>query len=152
MRRRCWISEDALAQLWAEVSPWRVRETGGALLGWRDHNDAVVMRVLGPGPRAKHRLHSFEPDGAWQREQGARIYRESGRTIAFIGDWHTHPLGGHKPSPQDEVAARVIAGDPLFRAPEPLSAIVARRQRVLGVYTWINGSFHEMDVLTWKAT
>jgi integrative and conjugative element protein (TIGR02256 family) len=128
----------------AEARRWRVRETGGALLGWRDAEQTVVMRVLGPGPAARHGRSSFEPDTEWQLEQGRRIYAESERTIAFLGDWHTHPFGAPKPSSQDKLTARLMAEDPAFRTPVPLYAIAGRTtgRTVLGrlwrlvIYEW----------------
>lgn len=110
----------------AEARRWKIRETGGALLGWRDGTDSVVARVLGPGPKAVHRRHSFEPDGEWQNRRGAAIYRASGRTIAYLGDWHTHPLGSPRPSKQDKDTALLIADDADFRTPTPLYAIIGR--------------------------
>jgi integrative and conjugative element protein (TIGR02256 family) len=125
--RRCWIERSALGSLVSEARRWRVRETGGALLGWRDGEETVVMRVLGPGPAARHGWSSFEPDTKWQLEQGRRIYAESARTIAFLGDWHTHPLGVPKPSTQDRRTAEMLAEDEAFRTPVPLYAIAGRR-------------------------
>src|SRR5680860_325725 len=129
MLSRCWIDETALSDLLAEARRWRLRETGGALLGWRDGADVAVACVLGPGPDARHRLRSFEPDGPWQVAQGRRIYAATDRTVAYLGDWHTHPFGWPTPSRQDETAARQIAEDADFRTAEPLSGIVGRAPR-----------------------
>lgn len=125
----CWFERDALKTLLAEARRWPLRETGGALLGWREGDDSVVARVLGPGPKARHGRRFFEPDSEWQNEQGRRIYRQSGRTVAFLGDWHTHPLGAPRPSGQDKRTARILAEDADFRTPVPLYAIAGRRGR-----------------------
>jgi integrative and conjugative element protein (TIGR02256 family) len=151
MSSRCWIDERALRELAAEARRWLLRETGGALLGWRDGRDAVVAALLGPGPNARHRLRSFEPDGPWQVEQGRRIYEATERKVAYLGDWHTHPFGFLTPSGQDRVAARLIAEDPGFRAPEPLSAIASRSVRSgrrLVVYSWVEERFLPMELVT----
>lgn len=124
MQPRCWIEPRALADLWSEARSFRFRETGGALLGWRSDNDAVIAQILGPGPKAQHGLRHFEPDGAWQVRMGQRIYEESGRTVAYLGDWHTHPLSPPAPSNTDELAAQLISEDPGFRAPSPLYAVI----------------------------
>lgn len=134
------------------MSRWYLRETGGALLGWRDGPDAVVARALGPGPGAHHGFRSFEPDATWQVEQGRRIYRGSGRTIAYIGDWHSHPIGALAPSAQDRGAVEIIATDAGFRAPEPLSALVAGtlggwRPSRLAVYLWRDQQFEQMQLI-----
>jgi integrative and conjugative element protein (TIGR02256 family) len=128
---RCWFDHRALSELLRETRRWPLRETGGALLGWRDGDETVVARVLGPGPRARHGRRSFEPDAEWQNAQGQRIYAQSGRTIAFLGDWHTHPLGPPRPSRQDERTARTLAEDEDFRTPIPLYAIAGRSLRRL---------------------
>jgi integrative and conjugative element protein (TIGR02256 family) len=162
MRPRCWIAEQALVDLWAEAKQWRLRETGGALLGWRDGRDAVVAQILGPGPNAKHGFFSFEPDFEWQVEQGRRIYNSSNRCVAYIGDWHTHPFAAPSPSWTDRRAAKQISEDSGFRAPEPLSLIIGRSWRVsrssdnsfnsLLVYAWRSGDFERLDTISWKLT
>ncbi len=148
----CWFDRNALDELHAAARHWPLRETGGALLGWREEDQYVVSRVLGPGPDAKHGFGSFEPDGRWQSEQGAETYRESGRTIAYLGDWHTHPRGAPVPSQQDRKTAKMIAEDPDFRSLEPLYAIVGKRGRPwarkwkLVVYRQIDGELVEIEL------
>jgi integrative and conjugative element protein (TIGR02256 family) len=122
----CWIEPRALETLREEAAGWPLRETGGALLGWQKDNESVIAAILGPGPAASHGLSHFEPDTDWQQREGERIYRESGRTVAYIGDWHSHPRGGPNPSRQDRRTAREIAKDPGFRTPEPLYAIASK--------------------------
>lgn len=122
----CWVDEFALIDLVNESSRFLLRETGGALLGWREDDQYVVSRVLGPGPAAKHSLRHFEPDGTWQAQHGRTIYAESGRTVAYLGDWHTHPHTPPVPSARDRETARDIAHDPSFRATSPLYAILGR--------------------------
>jgi integrative and conjugative element protein (TIGR02256 family) len=150
---RCWCDSSALDQLFREARRWPLRETGGALLGWRDPGESVIAAVLGPGPRARHGLRSFEPDAEWQNEQGQRLYVESGRTVAYLGDWHSHPHGGAVPSGQDRETAEMIATDPAFRAPRPLYAIASkpwralrRRAWQLTVYEWDDEDFVALDV------
>ena len=154
MRATCWFHGSASGDLLAEARGWRLRETGGALLGWTEGSDYVVARVLGPGPKAKHGFSSFEPDGPWQAEEGRRIYYESGRTIAYIGDWHSHPRGSGIPSSQDDKAAGQIAEDEGFRAPRPLSAIAVgpglfrgRDQWSLNVFVWDGKSLVPIEVV-----
>jgi integrative and conjugative element protein (TIGR02256 family) len=126
MQPRCWIRRVAVEDILTEARRWRLRETGGALLGWHEEGAYVVDRVLGPGPRAKHGFASFEPDAEWQGQEGARIYRESRRTVAYLGDWHTHPRGKPYPSSQDSQTAKQIAEDTDFRISRPLYAVLGR--------------------------
>lgn len=150
----CWIRRTALESLIAEARSWPVRETGGALLGHREDNRAVVERVLGPGPEAGHGYSHFEPDGLWQQGEGERIYVESGHTVAYLGDWHTHPHGGPHPSAQDRRTARMIAEDRSFRAPRPLYAIASKRwyqirspRWGLRMMEWRGGRLAEMELI-----
>jgi len=133
---RCWCDERVLGQLLGEARRWPVRETGGALLGWRDNHDAVIAAVLGPGPEAQHGFSSFEPDGPWQNREGHRIYHESGRTIAYLGDWHTHPRGSARPSRRDLQTAQETAADEKFRAPDPLYGIASKPWRSIKRESW----------------
>lgn len=145
MPAHCWFRPDALTELYAEAHRWRTRETGGALLGWRDGDATVVARILGPGPQARHGVRWFEPDVKWQNEQGSRIYRASGRTVAYLGDWHTHPLGAPRPSRQDAETAKLIAEDTAFRAAIPLYAILGRSLGSLA-----SGSPWRLAVFEWR--
>ena len=144
MRGECWIQSEALEKIYAEVGNWPLRETGGALFGWRDENGAVVKQMLGPGPKATHGYSHFEPDGEWQQAEGERIYEQSGREVAYLGDWHSHPRGGPYPSRQDRRTARMIAEDSAFRAPQPLYAIASKRWYELRDMRW------RLRVLEWR--
>lgn len=90
-----------------------------------------------PGPSAKHRLSSFEPDTVWQNKQGQRIHRQSGRRIRYLGDWHTHPRGVPRPSRQDRRTARLIAEDPDFQTPQPLYGLAGHRHPLAMRSPWI---------------
>jgi integrative and conjugative element protein (TIGR02256 family) len=154
MPDRCWCARSALDDLLAEARRWPLRETGGALLGWRDANQTVIAQILGPGPKARHRLSSFEPDSAWQNQQGQRIYRNSGRTIRYLGDWHTHPRGTLRPSRQDHRTACLIAEDPAFQTPQPLYVIAGHKRLLrtrfawtLAVYTPRGGNLHRVPLI-----
>ncbi len=99
-------------------------ETGGVLLGYHDDHAKVILvsDLIGAGPRACRESHCFEPDGAWQRERIAERYHSSGRTLAYLGDWHSHPLDGN-PSRLDCATARRIAQAPAARCPHPIMLI-----------------------------
>lgn len=104
-------------------------ESGGVLLGWRDQADVelVVVGVLGPGPGATHRRTRFSPDTDWQRKEVAAAYAASGRTVSYLGDWHSHPGGGDTPSRRDERTARRIARSRAARVPRPMMLILPGR-------------------------
>lgn len=154
----CWFTRGACDRLLSELQGWPLRETGGALLGRREGDLAVVETVLGPGPEAHHGLSSFEPDHEWQQAEGARIYRESGRTVAYLGDWHSHPRGPALPSTTDQETAKMIAAEEAFRAPRPLYAIATKRWYQRREPAWrvkmmelFEGELAEMELITLEA-
>lgn len=107
-----WFTDPLVAELlkMAEKAlPW---ETGGLLLGYRvSDSEVVVNQIIGPGPRAVHRLDSFNPDAAWQAGEIAERYADAGRNLDYLGDWHTHPQGSANLSRRDRKTLRLIAND-----------------------------------------
>jgi integrative and conjugative element protein (TIGR02256 family) len=101
-------------------------ETGGVLLGWRDATDVCVTNIIGPGPRATHDRTSFMPDADWQAEQVALLYSQSGRRLAYLGDWHTHPGAAPIPSARDRKTLRVISRHRPARCPNPIMVILGQ--------------------------
>ncbi len=120
------VLPEALArELDASATRWAPLETGGVLLGHSEQGGAElhVYEVVGAGPRARRATHRFDPDTAWQKRQIAARYEDSGRTLEYLGDWHSHPLGG-RPSRLDRDTARRIAAAPNARCRHPLFLIV----------------------------
>jgi integrative and conjugative element protein (TIGR02256 family) len=99
------------------------------------------------GPRARRERERFEPDGRWQKEQIAARYEASGRTLQYLGDWHSHPLG-NGPSGLDRSTARRIAQAPNARCPHPVFLIVTRAPSgwELRAYRWARMRFARLDV------
>lgn len=157
MQPVCWLDRRALREVLQEGRRWHLRETGGALLGWTERNEYVVAQALGPGPRAKHGLTYFEPDGDWQVTRGHEIYFETGRTVAYLGDWHSHPWSSPVPSRRDRETARQIAEDPAFRTPQPLYGIAGLNRRSLKrymglvIYVWRDGTLAPARVVLFDA-
>jgi len=101
-------------------------ETGGVVLGyWVDDSEAVITEHVGPGPDAQHDITGFVPDAQYQRERIAQIYERTGRTHTYLGDWHSHPLGGLGLSRTDRRTARRIAKATDARCPRPLMLLLA---------------------------
>jgi integrative and conjugative element protein (TIGR02256 family) len=111
-------------KLLKQSSRFRPKETGGILLGYRYQRDRVaqLVELVGAGPGARRESHRFVPDGAWQLKQVADCYEQSGRTLEYLGDWHSHPndIG---PSGLDGATARKIAKSPAARCPHPIFLI-----------------------------
>jgi integrative and conjugative element protein (TIGR02256 family) len=123
---RAWWAAAALEEALREAQRAFPLETGGVLLGWSPHPDAVVIsRVIGPGPRACHRAASFEPDAAWQEERLEQAYEQAGRRLHYLGDWHTHPRGTVRLSRTDRATLQRIANHPDARSARPVMAVLA---------------------------
>ncbi len=124
-----WLPDEMLIDLQQQAAEHSPEETGGMLLGWRNGTDILITTLVGPGPRAKQSRDQFTPDGAWQQHQLEAIYRESARTVTYLGDWHSHPHGSGRPSKRDRETAAAVAVTPDARAPQPLTLILAKRRR-----------------------
>ncbi len=77
------------------------RETGGLLLGFGPADDGGV-RVIGaggPGPTADRRPDFFLRDLEYARGLARDAWVEGG--AEWVGEWHTHPTGGCRPSKTD---------------------------------------------------
>lgn len=76
-------------------------ETGGNLFGyWSAEGDAVVVYVLGPGPKSVRRFTSFTQDADYLQRHVDQLSRE--HRLSHIGVWHSHHgLGLSHPSGGD---------------------------------------------------
>ena len=153
-----WLDRDARAQIEREARRYRLRETGGPLFGFddQDTDQLVVVGAGGPGPRAKHRRRLFVPDRNAVDRAIARVHQASDGRYAFLGSWHTHPLGRPLPSKIDIATAREIAGDEAADLPRPLLLIQATnplrrtlRDRNLRAYRWEPAT---MELAQWAIT
>jgi integrative and conjugative element protein (TIGR02256 family) len=118
-----WLASESAREMIDEARSWVPCETGGVLLGWRRGPDVVVTHVIDAGPRAQHGQTWFRPDSDWQADRIARLYEDSGRTLSYLGDWHTHPDGRPVPSRRDVRTLRCIAGAAEARCPDPVMLI-----------------------------
>lgn len=127
IRARIRLPERVLVAMRREAERHFPAESGGVLLGYIDPGDqkhVQVLKQVGPGPAALHEPHRFEPDGAWQALRIAAAYRNSGCSVRYLGDWHSHPSGSGKPSGLDRSTAAKIAAEPGAQAPHPLIVIL----------------------------
>jgi len=113
-------------------------ETGGILLGaWLSSSLAVLTSIVGSGPKAVGKKYSYEADVAYEREQIARIYEDSGRRETYLGDWHSHP-GAQSGllSRADINVMQRISETPSARCPSPLMAVVWGRPEAWQLTVW----------------
>ena len=121
-----WIASRLVTELKNSATELFPLETGGVLMGyWVNEHEAVVQRLIGAGPAARHSRRRFTPDAAWQRGRISDVYRESGRTCTYLGDWHSHPnTSSDALSWIDRRAIKKVASATAARAPTPLMALV----------------------------
>lgn len=96
-------------------------ETGGMLLGWRRDNDCIIAGAIGPGPEARHRPSSFDPDHDWQMKRFHAAFSQSGGDLDYLGDWHTHPRGSGALSVRDRRTLAQVCR----RVPRALMAVLS---------------------------
>lgn len=77
------------------------RETGGILLGNGPDADGIirVRHVGAAGSNAQRRGDFFQRDLDYARSFAAAAFLTDGSE--WIGEWHTHPVGGAQPSARD---------------------------------------------------
>jgi len=149
---RLTILSTALATLLTDGWATWPMETGGLLLGHRANHhglDAVAVRVIGPGPKARHERYGFEPDATWQAEQVAIAWTQDS-ALEYLGDWHTHPAGTTRFSPLDHATARTIAAAPLARQPKPIMVVAALQADLssrIAAGVLVNGRLRDMAVM-----
>ncbi len=91
------------------VPPENSREAGGILLGFYRGPHVQIMHCTTPLP-ADHRLwNRFERRDPGHQVEATRRWRDSGRTMTYVGEWHTHPEAKPTPSFIDKWNWRKIA-------------------------------------------
>lgn len=152
---RLYVVSGVRAVIRLEAFRFRFLETGGVLFGYRtDEDDIVVTEATGPGPKARHRRSSFEPDTAYCQARLVSTYERTGGTISYLGEWHTHPYGSTRPSQQDLRSMLILAEDPATRQPEPLLWIY---RPTYGLFTWrwkedYSVSIVDIPTKAWRTT
>lgn len=111
-------------------------ETGGALFGV-DHGPTgalVISEATGPGPNALHEPNRFERDLNYTHRRALEIYE---RTRAqWVGEWHTHPRGGLKPSAVDMATYLRHLGDPSLAFDRFAAVIVVPAGAEISATAW----------------
>lgn len=100
-------------------------ETGGVLMGYLRDNTVEATHVIGAGPLAREHPRSFTPDRDWQYRRIDELFEESGGSIRYLGDWHTHPRGTLHLSALDRLLLHDTARDSAAQCPEPIMCILA---------------------------
>lgn len=91
------------------VPPENSREAGGILLGFYRGPHVQIMRCTTPLPADRRLWNRFERRDPGHQEEATRRWRDSGRTMTYVGEWHTHPEAKPTPSFIDKRNWRKIA-------------------------------------------
>lgn len=121
-----WLAKSVLAGLLTEAIDGYPNETGGILVGYWGSSDQqpVITGMIGPGPDAVHKRFDFVPDSHFHQHELERVYFESGKISAYLGDWHVHPDGSTRMSTKDKRTLKRIARHKPARATKPLMLIL----------------------------
>jgi len=116
-----------IEQMKSEANRQYPKETGGCLMGYLSDNkkDIVITDIVGPGSKATHKNNSFIPDYDYQERKVAEIYKKTGRTSTYLGDWHTHPDGRQSLSNIDVTALQNISAYSKARTESPIMVILS---------------------------
>ncbi|MFX0577118.1 Mov34/MPN/PAD-1 family protein [Nocardia nepalensis] len=100
------------------------KETGGILLGDYGGDGSVRVRFAGtPGPHAIRRHDFFLRDLEHTRVYAEQCYRHYG--VAWVGEWHTHPVHAPIPSPRDLATYDALSTDPELDFSHDFLALIA---------------------------
>lgn len=88
-----------LGELSKEASSWSNKiERGGLLLGYRKGDAIEISDVTFPGFWDRASPILFQRSERSHRKHALRAWIKSGKTVDWVGEWHTHPSGGVEPS------------------------------------------------------
>lgn len=76
-------------------------EAGGILLGFRRDPHLEVLDATLPSEHDVRRRYQFIRRSRSHQLQATKAWRESGRTMDYLGEWHTHPESHPRPSTID---------------------------------------------------
>jgi integrative and conjugative element protein (TIGR02256 family) len=95
-------------QLLAERLAHLPRETGGFLVGRRRGAHIEVTRATLQAPDDVATRASFERVDASHTTLAVDAWNQDAGLSGLVGDWHSHPIGGARPSGMDERAWRKL--------------------------------------------
>lgn len=73
-------------------------EAGGIFVGAYRGPHVEIVACTTPMPTDRRFWNLFDRNDPGHGEQAIRYWRESGRTLTFVGEWHTHPEPNPTPS------------------------------------------------------
>jgi integrative and conjugative element protein (TIGR02256 family) len=122
-----WLHTSVLEFMTLEAEAKAPLETGGVLLGYFSQPGSVpvILYATGPGPHSIHQRYLYKPDSRFDESEIARLYALSGRRVAYLGDWHTHPGSACSLSERDRRTLRRIAICRAARVKTPVMLVLS---------------------------
>lgn len=122
--KKVWIPRILLSEMTDEIERYAPLETGGSFFGYHsDDNDIVITHRIEAGPFAKRTIRSFEPDQTYQLRTMEKLFYESGKSLSYLGDWHSHPSSSAQLSLRDRRTLGKIAKSPDAKCPQPIMMV-----------------------------
>jgi integrative and conjugative element protein (TIGR02256 family) len=94
------------------------KEAGGIFIGNYRNRHIEVLGCTEPMPEDRRHLYSFDRMDPRHAEYADVLWRKSGRTSTFVGEWHTHPEAHPSPSSIDHSTWNTV-----IRKCHPMSVI-----------------------------
>lgn len=96
------------------------REAGGLLLGYRRGPHLEIVDASVPFPRDRRRRTFFDRCDPGHEKYMLKHWTHSGKTMDYLGEWHTHPEASPRPSYLDISEWRSV----LRRARPPMAFVI----------------------------
>lgn len=94
-------------------------EAAGVIIGERRGNHLVIQRISEPGQDDRRSRYAVDRCGRIHQLAVDQAFSQSGGTLQYLGEWHTHPEDYPTPSPRDLKSWRKHLIDP-----EPMVLII----------------------------
>jgi integrative and conjugative element protein (TIGR02256 family) len=129
------IVRTVLESIRAEVRRVGRVETGGALVGYESHTNALILtHASGPGPKSELSRTNVLIDGQYAQAFCTQLFDGSGGRLDYVGDWHRHVGWSLEASEQDLEAMLIIAQSQCCSSRYPVSTIYRLRPERLVAY------------------
>jgi integrative and conjugative element protein (TIGR02256 family) len=103
-------------------APEANREAGGILLGRYRGPHVEILRCTTPMPEDRRTRFGFVRQDKGHQQVAVKEWLESGGSINFVGEWHTHPERHPTPSWVDRRSWRAQMGK---HKPNPMVFVIA---------------------------
>lgn len=122
--KKVWIPQILINEMIDKIERYAPLETGGSFFGYlSEDSDLVITHLIEAGPFAKRTAFSFEPDQKYQLQIMEELFFESGKSLSYLGDWHSHPSSSADLSLRDRRTLAKIAKSSEAKCPQPIMMV-----------------------------